>query len=126
MTENPQIDFGDNVRVLSSPVTSSKGLAGLNGKVYGWTTPSSTGVEVIGELKRDYAINVYFEERKEGFWFAEELIVFIDHGAGTEVKLDGVPKKWIRTEDGQWKEFSLKKDNLWTRFLKRMGLKAKR
>ena len=62
--------FGDNVRIRSSVETESNGFAGLVGQVYGQTTPSVSGVEVIGELESDYAINVFFEDRHESFWFA--------------------------------------------------------
>ena len=41
------MDFGDNVRVVTTPETSKLNLAGLTGRVDGWTTPSVTGVEVI-------------------------------------------------------------------------------
>ena len=40
------ISFGDNVRVLTTQLTTALGLAGLTGAVYGETTPSDTGVEV--------------------------------------------------------------------------------
>ena len=52
------ISFGDNVRVVSTPLTVSLGLAGLTGQVYGETSPSVTGVEAVGETSKDYAINV--------------------------------------------------------------------
>ena len=64
------ISFGDNVRIVNTPETIETGLAGLIGNVAGETTPSVTNVEVIGELKEDYAFNVFFDERQEGFWFA--------------------------------------------------------
>ncbi len=96
--------FGDNVRIRSSAETESNGLAGLTGQVYGQTTPSVTGVEVIGEITSDYAINVFFENRQESFWFAPALVEFVDHAPGTEITLDGVPKKWVRTETRDWKE----------------------
>ena len=55
------ISFGDHVRVLASKETESLGLSGKSGQVYGETTPSSTGVKVIGNTEGDYAINVSFE-----------------------------------------------------------------
>ncbi|HEY0099884.1 MAG TPA: hypothetical protein VGB76_13130 [Pyrinomonadaceae bacterium] len=79
-------------------------MADLIGNVQGETTPSVTGVEVIGELKDDYAVHVFFEERDEGFWFAPEILEFVDHAAGTELRLDGVAKKWVRSESGEWVE----------------------
>jgi len=98
--------FGDNVRIRASAETHSKGVAGLTGQVYGQTTPSVTSVEVIGETTSDYAINVFFEDRNESFWFAPSLVEFVDHAPGTEMTLDGVGKKWVRTESGDWREES--------------------
>ena len=100
----PSISFGDNVRVRSTPETESAGLAGLRGQVYGCTTPSQTGVEVVGELKNDYAVNVFFAASDEAYWLAPELLEFVDHAAGTEISLAGVAKKWVRTESGEWLE----------------------
>lgn len=99
-----QISFGDNVRVNSAPDTIARGLAGEVGTIYGETTPSVTGVEVIGTLVTDYAINVHFEHRNESFWFAPELVDLVDHSPGTEIRLDGVSKKWTRAADGSWIE----------------------
>jgi hypothetical protein len=110
--------FGDNVRICPSAETESKGVAGLTGQVYGQTTPSVTSVEVIGETTSDYAINVFFEDRNESFWFAPSLVEFIDHAPGTEMTLNGVAKKWVRTESGDWREESYepKTAKRWWRF----------
>jgi hypothetical protein len=103
---NTPITFGDNVRVVVTPETETMGLAGLKGSVYGHTTPSLNNVEVIGDLTDDFAINVHFDERGESLWFVPQLLEFVDHGAGTEITLDGVPKKWTRNADGGWDESS--------------------
>ena len=104
--EDTPITFGDNVRVVATPETENVRLAGLTGEVYGHTTPSVTNVDVIGDLTDDFAINVHFEERDESYWFVPQLLEFVDHGAGTEITLDGVPKKWTRNADGGWDESS--------------------
>ncbi|MCY2994781.1 MAG: hypothetical protein NTY19_44005, partial [Planctomycetota bacterium] len=101
------ISFGDNVCVRVTPATTTAGLAGLTGHVYGHTTPSVTGVEVIGDLTEDFAVNVHFEDRGESFWFAAEQLEFVDHAPGTEIQLAGVSKKWVRTESGEWQEIEL-------------------
>lgn len=108
----------DKVRIRSSVETESKAVAGLEGQVYGQTTPSQTGVEVIGEITSDYAINVYFKDRDESFWFAASLVEFIGHAPVTKVTLDGVPKKWIRTATGEWREESTETTSTkpWWRF----------
>ena len=105
MTDTP-ITFGDNVRVLTTPETEHAGLAGLTAQVCGHTTPSITNVDVIGELNDDFALSVHFDERDESYWFVPELLEFVDHGAGTEITLEGVPKKWTRNPDGTWDESS--------------------
>jgi hypothetical protein len=104
MSTELTISFGDHVRVRTTPKTQELGLAGVAGHVYGETTPSVTKVEVIGEILEDYAINVFFEDRKESFWLTPELIEFIDHAPGTEIRLDGVPKRWVRSSSGEWVE----------------------
>src|SRR5690606_14932001 len=73
------ITFGDNVRILSSPETDERGLAGKEGQVHGETTPSVTLVEVIGEVKNDYAINVSIDGMDSELWFAPELLELVDN-----------------------------------------------
>ena len=65
MQRTTNITFGDTVRLLSTPETEAVGVAGQVGKVYGETTPSASGVKVVGELVGDYALNVHFEGRKD-------------------------------------------------------------
>jgi hypothetical protein len=98
------ISFGDNVRVRDTAETRAAGIASLSGAVFGETTPSVTGVDVIGEATRDYAINVFLDERDESLWFAPELLEFVDHGAGVVVTIEGSDKTWTRTENGEWLE----------------------
>ena len=38
-----------------------------------------------------YAIRSYY-----AFWFDESLIEQLDNGAGTEMTLDGIDKKWTK------------------------------
>jgi len=96
--------FGDNVEIRDVELTRQLGLAGVRGVVHGETRPSYSGVEVIGASDEDYAINVFFETRKESFWFSPELVGLVDRGAGLELTLDGVDKKWVRRSDGGWDE----------------------
>jgi len=102
-------------------LTTQLGLADSIGQVYGESIPSVSGVEVIGEVAKDRAINVFFEDRNKAYWFSPQLLDFIDHGAGTEITLDGVPKKWTRTITGEWDETDTQKSakkkpwwKLWT------------
>ena len=111
------VSFGDKVCIRATKETEAVGVAGLKGHVCGETTPSVTGVEVIGTPSADFAVNVHIEERDEAYWFAPELVEFIDHAPGTEIRLEGVDKRWIRTEDGGWKEESVgHRKRPWWRF----------
>ena len=98
------ICYGDNVRIRRTPETERLGIAEAIGNVYGETTPSETGVEVIGELLSDYAHQVYFESLKKSYWFAPEMLEFVNHAPGTEVHVHGTAFKSVRQRDGTWKD----------------------
>jgi hypothetical protein len=90
------------VQVCDVVITRDLGLAGLKGEAFGVTTPSVTGVEVIGALTADVAINVHFPSLDKDFWFAPELPEFLDHGAGTVIMIG--THKLVRNGDGSWFE----------------------
>ena len=91
----------DNVRIRATPETESLGYAGRSGVCFGFTTPSVTGVTVIGDTDEDYALNVNFGgEDREGAWFAADLVEFVDHAPGTEISIGR--KALIRRADGTW------------------------
>jgi hypothetical protein len=94
------LGFGDNVRVRYAPSTEAIGIAGHVGQIYGETTPSVTNPEVVGELLRDYAINVSFPELGRDIWLAEQLLEFVDHGAGTTMTIGETTL--VRRADGEW------------------------
>jgi hypothetical protein len=96
--------FANKVRIKRTPETEEKGLAEKVGEVFGQTTPSMMDFEIIGNLKEDFAINVYFEDLGESYWFSEELIEHLDNGQGAEITLDGIDKKWTKGENGEWIE----------------------
>ena len=96
------ISFGDNVQVCDVVITRNLALAGLKGEVFGVTTPSVTRVEVIGTLTSDVAINVHFPSLDKDFWFAPELLEFLDHGVGTVITIGR--HKLVRQSDGSWLE----------------------
>jgi hypothetical protein len=99
------IAFGDNVRIRLTPDTEAVGLAGMTGNVHGETTPSATGVEVVGGWSgQDRALHVFVADVDRGAWFAPDLLEFIDHAPGTTISLKGVGKQWARGEQGQWVE----------------------
>ncbi len=100
--------FGDHVRIIVNETTTAAGVAGLEGTVSGFTTPSETDIEVIGQPTDDYAVAVMFESRNDAtFWFAEDLIEFLDHAPGTEIWLGGSPFKVVRNLDGSWRQVTL-------------------
>lgn len=101
--------FGDTVRIVESPETIAKGIAGRVGTVFGFTTPSVTGVDVIGSAADDFALNVDIEGFDDEIWINPDLVEFIDHGAGQTITLEGVNKKWVRSESGEWVEHDLDK-----------------
>jgi hypothetical protein len=96
------ISFGDNVRIVDNELTRRLGVAGLVGQIYGETTPSITGVSVIGEATSDHAVNVHFDGRSDTMWFAPNLVVFVDHAPGTEIGIDGAGETLVRQADGSW------------------------
>ena len=115
--EPVEATFGDNVRVRATPETEAAGVAGLSGQVFGETTPSVTAVEVIGDPEHDHAINVHFEDLNHAYWFAPHLLEVVDHGPGTEIRLDGVDKRWTRAAEGEWiEESTVKAKRPWWRF----------
>jgi len=108
--ERNMIGFGDNVRVLRTPLTEKRGIAGITCNVLGETTPSVTGVEVIGELTDDFALHVQLEDG-DGFWIVPELLEFIDHAPGTEIVVGNV--RAVRQEDGSWRESRIAPKKPW-------------
>lgn len=112
------LSFGDNVRIRATPLTEQLGLAGQRGSIYGETTPSVTGVEVIGQVTNDYAVNVMIEARREQLWFAPDLVEFVDHGAGTEVRIGN--KHLVRDGSGEWSEVPGSEPPLKPRFIHRL------
>ena len=80
--------------------TRASGHAGLTGQCYGFTTPTVTGVEVIGPTEQDRALNIHFESGVEDAWFSPELVELLDHGAETTIKIGDTTL--TRSEEGDW------------------------
>jgi hypothetical protein len=100
-------------------------MAGLTGQVNGETTPSITSVVVIGEVLEDFALSIAFDRGGESQWFAPELVEFIDHGAGTEIRIGEM--RWIRSADGGWQHSDQDSDShSWLQKLLSMKLKGRR
>ena len=58
-------------------MNSFQPFSGQTGIVQGFTTPSQTRVEVIGDSTDDYAIAVMIEGKSEALWFAENVLEFL-------------------------------------------------
>ncbi len=81
------IRFGDRVRVRDTAAARERGLVGLEGIVFGETTPSVTDVKVIGTPGRDFALNVELDDGAGNFWFAADMVELLDHAPGTEIRV---------------------------------------
>lgn len=108
--------FGDQVEVKSTTETLALGLAGKKGEIFGETTPSITEVEVIGDVIEDYAINVFFEELNEGFWFSSDLLEPVDSDPDREIEITVGRSTFTKNKDGSWEDRTkadLKKKQWW-------------
>jgi hypothetical protein len=95
------VSMFDNVRIVSNEWTSRIGYADREGVCFGTTTPSVTGVEVIGSSEEDVALNVHFEDPTLlDAWFSPDLVVLVDHGAGTHIRVGAV--SLVRDANGGW------------------------
>jgi hypothetical protein len=104
MSARAEITFGNRVRIRTTPQATAAGLAGELGEVRGETTPSVTGVDVIGSTESDRALHVHVDHLDRGAWFSVDMLEFIDHGPGTVITLDGVGTQWKREPTGEWVE----------------------
>ena len=111
------VQFGDNVRVRESEETVEAGVSGRVGNVSGVTTPSVTGIQVIGRLEQDLAFHVLFDDSDEGCWFAPELLELIDHAPGLVFSVGNL--RAVRRPDGTWEETVLSPKKRWWQFWRR-------
>jgi len=94
-------EFGDRVRIVSNPETIAAGFGDRTGVCYGVTTPSVTGVQVVGLALADDALNVGFEDGTSA-WFEPSLVVFLDVDAGQVATIGD--KRFVRGPTGDWVE----------------------
>jgi hypothetical protein len=94
----------DNVCVRSTAETVRLRLAGLSGQVFGVSTPSVTGVTVIGDTRVDKAFNVSIKGQPSDLWFSPEQLELLDHAAGTAIRIGNT--RLVRNSDGTWCEVS--------------------
>lgn len=93
--------LGDIVRIVSTPETTAAGYAGRTGTCYGFTTPSVTGVDVVGDAYEDDALVVGFDDKSEA-WFIPGLVEFVDVNAGQIATVGD--KRFVRSPSGEWVE----------------------
>jgi hypothetical protein len=97
------IAFGDNVRIVDAEPTRRSGHSNMVGVCYGLTTPSATGVEVVGTSTGDAALNVHFEaDEIPDAWFAPELVDLVDHAVGSKATVGTT--SFAKSADGDWIE----------------------
>jgi hypothetical protein len=102
----------DRVRIRSTPETEALGYADAVGELQGFTTPSITGVMVIGPHD-DAAIAVDFDGDRPAVWFAPHLVAFEERPAVT-VEVGG--RELCRPANGQWSE---RRSRSWWQFWRR-------
>jgi hypothetical protein len=91
----------DNVVVRDTPATAAEGIAGLTGQVYGVTTPSSTGIDFLGDHSADCAVCVRIDGLKREVWLSPDLVELVDHAPGTTVQIGNGPEL-VRGADDTW------------------------
>ena len=95
------ISFGDNVRIIDTDETRQGGWAGLTGSCMGFTTPSITGVEVVGG-PADQALHVQFDSDSiANAWFHPDLVEYVDYAPGTEITIGDT--RLVREPTGEWR-----------------------
>lgn len=105
MFELGEISFGDTVRILRTDATTASGRADLIGTCFGLTRPSATGVEVVGNVLDDAAVNVGFDLKgTEDAWFSPDLVLLVDHAAGTQATVGD--QEFVKAADGSWSSVS--------------------
>ena len=95
--------FGDIVRIKQTPDTLQAEIAGLEGTVYGFTTPSATGVTTVGSLAEDFALSVHIDSLGQAFWLDPSSIELVERPETMEFSVAG---KTIRVtqRDGEYEE----------------------
>jgi hypothetical protein len=73
------------------------------GTVNGVTTPSVTGVEVLGPAVGDRAFSVHTEDGDRAIWLPLDALEFVDHAEGTTVRIGR--KNLLRSRNGRWRQF---------------------
>jgi hypothetical protein len=92
----------DTVRIRTTDETEGLGIAGRTGLFYGFTTPSVTGVRIVGRGAGDLAFSVSIEGQDEPLYLDPDLVEFVDHTPGVTASVGG--RNFTRRADGEWIE----------------------
>ena len=95
--------FGDTVRIKQTADMVQANIAGLEGEIYGFTTPSASGVETTGLLADDFAWNVHITTLGQGYWLDPSNIELVRHSESMEISIGGKTIRATRTDSG-WQE----------------------
>ena len=96
------IEFGDYVKFVDNEKTRAAGVALKEGVCVGFTTPSVSNIEIIGDIEIDYAICVELKDNSEIIWATQNLLEFIGYGEGQVMEIGNI--RVTRRSDGNWKE----------------------
>jgi hypothetical protein len=92
------LNIGDRVRIMSTPATIEGAWAGREGTFYGFTTPSVTGAEVIGQTE-DFALNVGFGDGISA-WFDSSLVEYVRYDPEDTMSIGD--RRFVRDAEGNW------------------------
>ena len=114
------VKSGDVVRINRNELTEKAGVAGFIGAVNGFSTPSCSDLNVIGDEADKCAVKLHLEVQQKDIWINPELLKHVDHAAGTVVHINGLSKKMQRNSSGEWIEVMkakpIKKKKPWWKF----------
>jgi len=88
---------------MQTPDTLQAKISGLEGAVYGFTTPSASGVTAVGPLSEDFALNVHIDSLKPGFWLDPSSIELVKRPEIMEFSVAGKTVR-VTQKGGAYKE----------------------
>ena len=92
------MEIGDRVRIARSSETAELGWAAREGIYYGFTTPSVTGIQLIG-LIGDIGVNVGFADGVVE-WFDSSLVEYLGYDPSDTMTVGD--RVFVRDSDGAW------------------------
>ena len=96
--------FGDTVRIKQTEQMLKAQIAGLEGEILGFTTPSVSGVVVTGQITADFAWNIHVHSIGQEFWLDPSNIEFVSRPDVMEMTVGGTTIRVTHTEEGYKEE----------------------